>query len=332
MRPKPDLNLKPDLHSKTVIQPKSAAQPKPVQSKSVAQPKPVQSKPAIQPDPDQLTARRRLGTELRGLRGRAYRTGQDVASALGWSQSKVSRIEQARTMPTVHDVRTLLHELGVPAHQQAQLLRLAEAAAGAHATRRNTSRAGLTRRQQDFVALERAATSIRCYQPLLIPGYLQTEEYARRVLDMTDSTSIDRAVELRTARQATLCAPDAPTYQLVLMETALHWRPGDRALMVEQLTLMVKLAELSNVDLRILPLGYPQTTYLQHPCTIFEFDRPSENEALIETLVQDLRITDVLGVGRLRRQFERLASAAMAPHQSLSYIRTIASSYVDGRD
>jgi transcriptional regulator with XRE-family HTH domain len=286
----------------------------------------------MEPNPEQIAARRRLGTELRQLREQAYRSGQDVAESLGWSQSKVSRIEQARTLPSVADVQALLRELRVPVQDQERLLQLAEDAAGEPGNWRNSTGAGLTRRQQDFVALERSATSISHYQPILIPGYLQTEAYARRVLEMAGSTSVDRGIELRLARRATLTGPHAPQYHIVMMETALQWRPGPPSLMAEQLALVAELAKRPNVDLRILRLDREQVTYLQHPCMVFEFAGPAAHgEALIETVTQDLRVTDPPGVALLTRLFERLASSALPRNDSLAYIDAAARSYLDDR-
>jgi transcriptional regulator with XRE-family HTH domain len=286
----------------------------------------------LQPNPDQIAARRRLGAELRRLREDALRSGQDLADALGWSQSKVSRIEHARTLPTVDDARALLSELRVPPRDRDRLLRLAEEAAGEPGTWRNSTGAGLTRRQQDFIALERSATTIHHFQPILVPGYLQTEEYARRVLEMAGSTSVDRGIEMRLARRETLTRPDAPAYRIALMETALQWRPGPSSLMADQLALVAELAARPNVELRILRLDHEQVTYLQHPCMVFDFGATASSEALVETVTQDVRVTDPPGVALLSQYLERLWSSSLSPRQSLALVRATAKTYKDGRD
>lgn len=285
----------------------------------------------MQPNPEQIAARRRLGAELRGLREDAYRSGQDLGTALGWSQSKVSRIEQARTLPSVDDVRALLRELRVPAGDQERLLQLAEEAAGEPGSWRNSTGAGLTRRQQDFVALERASSLIRHYQPILIPGYLQTEAYARQVLEMMGSTSVERGVEMRLARRATLTGAHPPSYRIVLLETALRWRPGPPSLMAEQLALVADLAKRPNVELRVLTLDREQVTYLQHPCMVFEFDATGQREALVETVTQDIRVTETAGVNLLGRYFQQLSSSSLAPKESLALVHATAKSYMDVR-
>jgi transcriptional regulator with XRE-family HTH domain len=285
----------------------------------------------VQPNPEQLAARRQLGAELRRLREQAYRSGQDVAGALGWSQSKVSRIEQARTLPTVEDVRSLLRELRVPAPDQGRLVELAEEAAGEPGNWRNWTGAGLTRRQQDFVALERSASSIRHYQPILIPGYMQTEPYAREVLEMSGVPNVERGVQMRVARRQTLTGSHAPEYRILLMETALRWRPIAPELMAEQLTLVAELAERPNVELRIVTLDRKQDAYLQHPCMIFDFDGTAQREALVETLTQDIRVTETATANLLARRLQHLANTALAPSESLSLVRAAAQSFLDSR-
>jgi hypothetical protein len=103
--------------------------------------------------------------------------------------------------------------------------------------------------------------------------------------------------------------------------------------MAEQLSLVAELARRPNVDLRILRLDDEQITYLQHPCMIFEFAGPSAHgEALIETVTQDVRVTDRPGIALLTKLFERLASSALPLSDSLSYIDATARSYLDDRD
>jgi transcriptional regulator with XRE-family HTH domain len=135
-------------------------------------------------DERRLAARRHLGGELRSRREMRGLSGQQLADQLGWSQAKVSRIEGARTRADISDVAALLEALDVPTAERAGLLEVAETAAGPASNWRNSRRVGLTRRQQDFIDSEAAATRIRHYQPVILPGYLQTAEYARIVIEL----------------------------------------------------------------------------------------------------------------------------------------------------
>jgi transcriptional regulator with XRE-family HTH domain len=282
---------------------------------------------ATEPNSEQFAARRRLGTELRSLRHQALRSGQHIAAALGWSQSKISRIEHARTLTSINDLRALINELHPPTPLRKQLLLLAEQATPTRSNRHNPSGTDRTHRRQDLITLERASCAIRHYQPMQIPGYMQITQYARRVIDMAGSTDIDRDVELQTARRQTMTGLHAPSYSIILLETALLWRPGPPSMMAQQLELVTELAGLPNVDLRVLRLAGPHATYLHSPCMIFDFDDSDQREALLATAIQDVRVTDQAGLDQLSRRLDRLFSSALAPEESLTLIRAIAKSY-----
>jgi transcriptional regulator with XRE-family HTH domain len=276
---------------------------------------------------EQVAARRQLGNEIRQLRLAAGMTGQQLADELGWHQSKVSRVEAARNLIRVEDVEAVLRVLPTTTAHLRELLDLAAVNEGEPSSWRNSSRSGLTRRQRDFIALEASAVSIRHYQPVLLPGYMQTEAYARRVAEMAGARDLDRAVDQRLARRATLTDRDTPRYAVLLLETVLRWRPVPPAAMADQLDLVVRLAGRQNVELRIVSLNVEQTAYVQHPFMLFEFPPGRPDEGLVETTTQDLRLQDVNALGQLRHYFDRLSSAALTPAASLAFVRKAADSF-----
>lgn len=277
---------------------------------------------------EHVAARHRLGAELRRLRENFGTSGQRLANELGWSQSKVSRIEQARTFATVNDVRALLDALGVSAPDRRRLMKLAEQAASG--SWRNSSRVGLTRRQQDFIDRESTAVEICHYNPVLLPGYMQTEDYARRVIEMAGAAKEDRALEYRLARRSTMLKKDAPRYRIVLLESAIRWRPVPRPAMAEQLDLIAELAMRDNVDLRVVPLDQEQSTFVQHTFMVFRYGE-TPPRALVELTTHDLHISDPSSIDTLQRNFEQLSSSALSPGDSLSFVRSAARSVVDGQ-
>src|SRR3954451_15074350 len=105
-----------------------------------------------------MTARLALGQLLRDHRKAAGMSGTEVARQLGWSQAKVSRIEAARVRADVADIEALAGTYGLSQRERSALLELAEQAAGPNSEWRNSSGLGLSRRQQDFVSLEAAAS------------------------------------------------------------------------------------------------------------------------------------------------------------------------------
>lgn len=277
-------------------------------------------------DVGSVAARRQLGGELRRYRKASGLTGQQLATALGWHQSKVSRIEAARNLARLEDVAALADALNLTNANRGELLRLAEASLGAPESRRNSSRAGLTRRQQDFIALEASASVIAHYQPFLLPGYLQTPEYARRVIEMADAKDVERAVEARVSRRRTLTGRDAPRYRIVLMEAALRWRPIDSASMAAQLQDLAKVSTRANVDLRVVTYDQDQAGFIQHPLQILDFRDGADPEALIETTVHDFRVVDERGLSELRRHFERVQGSALSRRRSTAFIKDVARS------
>ncbi|BCJ37947.1 hypothetical protein Athai_54500 [Actinocatenispora thailandica] len=122
--------------------------------------------------------RARVGAELRRIRLAEGLSGEDVGAALGWSQSKVSRIETGRFGVSIPDLSALLSYYGVPEEVKAELLSTAADDAGIDGAW--IVRAGGTpRRQGEVQAVETQLKRFRQHHPLLVPGQLQSEEYAR---------------------------------------------------------------------------------------------------------------------------------------------------------
>src|SRR5580704_1093256 len=181
---------------------------------------------------------RRLAAELRRLRG--DRTGDEVAAALGWSPSKVSRYELARTGPNLAEVGKLLDYYGVTGPHREQVLALA----------REASQKGWWEAYSDalpeeliaLIALEDEATSSWMWQVDLIPGLLQTEEYARQIIRGGYQvgipllpSQIDQRVEVRLRRQNILTRDNPMEFSVVLDESVLLRRNTDTQVMRAQL-------------------------------------------------------------------------------------------------
>jgi transcriptional regulator with XRE-family HTH domain len=201
------------------------------------------------------TARRELGNELRRLR--ADRRAAGVAAALGWSESKLSRIETAHTAITEADLDRLLTVYEVPADDRDRLRDLA---------RRGRARAWWTPYRSsvpdpydEFVALEAEAVWISEWESQVVPGLLQTDEYARAVIevgaDVGDEAVIHRRLALRMARQAVLTREPPPTLLMVLDEAVLHREVGGAAVLRRQLTKLATVGLRPGLEIRILPFS-----------------------------------------------------------------------------
>jgi transcriptional regulator with XRE-family HTH domain len=202
--------------------------------------------------------RRRLAAELRRLRAESGLKTTDVARHLGWSPSKVSRYELARTGLKLADVREMLTFYGVDAQRQTEALALAEEA----------SEKGwwedfadvLPEEQISLTGLEDEATAEWGWHLEVIPGLLQTEEYARHVntkgysLAPVPPSQIERSVRVRMKRQELLTRDPPLTLSAVVDEGVLRRRVGGSQTMRRQLGHLLEVAQLPNVSLRVLRL------------------------------------------------------------------------------
>jgi transcriptional regulator with XRE-family HTH domain len=202
--------------------------------------------------------RRRLAAELRRLRGN--RKAGEVARAIGWSATKISRAESGRESLPPEEIEKLIDYYGVPEPMRGRLLALAE-----DAVKRgwwDDYADILTPQYLEFIGLEEEAVSCLHWQADLFPGLLQTEEYARQLsiayqnVDPTVPRTVnERFLRVRMRRQERLTRVPVLRLSVVIDEAVLLRRIGNPAVMRDQLRHLSTVAELPNVDVRILPLN-----------------------------------------------------------------------------
>lgn len=202
--------------------------------------------------------RRRLAAELRRLRERAGLIGEEVAARLGWSTSKLSRIETSKIGVKLDDIRQLLDLYRVSQGQRDELLALARES---HRTGRiEAISAHLPEVHAELLQVEAEAESMWDWEPQVVPGLLQTEDYARAVLlgwtamFRLPTAGIDRRVEAQGLRQQVLERDPPLLLSFVLDESVLHRRLGDPGMMRRQLEHIIEVSHLPQVSMRILPL------------------------------------------------------------------------------
>ncbi|MEV5706939.1 helix-turn-helix transcriptional regulator [Actinoallomurus sp. NPDC052274] len=205
-------------------------------------------------EPHSPTVRgRKLASELRRLRKDVDLAVEEAAAQLGWSRFKVSRIEKAQTKPTIADLRAILDLYGVGNANRAALIEL----------HKNSWRRGWWTDYSDvfrgsYVALEDDAVTIEEWSPQLIPGLLQTDDYARAVIRASlpgDEAVVQRRVQARSARRTLLGRTDrtAPTFIAIIDEAALRRPIGGPEVMRSQLRALLDAARRPNVSLRVMP-------------------------------------------------------------------------------
>ncbi|MEV4706586.1 helix-turn-helix transcriptional regulator [Actinoplanes sp. NPDC049316] len=269
--------------------------------------------------PTSMAARRELGDELRRLRG--DRRGAEVAAELGWSESKLSRIETARTGISEPDLERLLGVLGVPARDWPRLRDMA--GRGRARVWWAPYRSSVADRYDEFVALEAEATAICEWEAQVIPGLLQTDEYAHAVIevgaDVQDADTVQRRTALRMARQSILTRDPSPLLCVVLDESALRREVGGRAVLRRQLQRLYDAADRPGVELRILPFAAGAHAALGEAFVVFEFGkRPPVVHS--EDLVGGQLRTKPSEVQVYRDAFADLRSRALPPRASRELI------------
>ncbi|MEU4313080.1 helix-turn-helix transcriptional regulator [Nocardia sp. NPDC024068] len=201
-------------------------------------------------------AREALGARLREIRRTAGLTNRRLAHLAGWHESKVSKIEFARIRPSDDDVRAYCRHCAAE-DQLPDLLATAHTIETAYLEWQKVLGTGLRRRQQKSLKLEAAATHIRDFQPQIIPGLLQTAEYAeaklRRGIEFHRIPGdIDEAVAKRMERQQVLYKRDH-RFHFLIAEQALYTTVGGDAVMVGQLDRLSSILGMPRVTLGLIP-------------------------------------------------------------------------------
>jgi transcriptional regulator with XRE-family HTH domain len=206
--------------------------------------------------------RRRLSMELRRLRESLDLTGDEVADRLEWSTAKISRIENAKTMVGQADLEALIRLYEVDEVLRGVLVALRHDAAqkGWWERYRNS----IPDEYVTLIGLEAEAVLMQNWEPQIVPGLLQTEGYARSVVQANQHASqipsswLQDLVEIRVARQRTLLhVPDPLTHVSVFHESVLRNQYGDARVMRDQLVHLIEVSELEHVEMRILPQDVP---------------------------------------------------------------------------
>lgn len=275
--------------------------------------------------------RRRLAAELRRLRG--GRTGTVVSKALGWSPAKISRYELGRTSFPLDEVEKLLGFYGVTEPRRSQLLTLAQDANQRGWWEEYAD--ALAPEYMEFIGLEAEAVSAAHWQVELVPGLLQTEEYTRHVMSGYESAVptppgiLDRRVQVRMIRQEALTAREPPLeLSAVLDESVLLRSFGGRRVMYEQLKHLEEIAELPNVDLRVLPLQ-SDASLIADSFVVFGFSPLKETSKLgdvvsTESLKSELYVEGETDTYIYRQFFRAVAEASLSPEASRHLIRETA--------
>ncbi|WP_069769565.1 MULTISPECIES: helix-turn-helix transcriptional regulator [unclassified Streptomyces] len=274
--------------------------------------------------------RRRLGQELRRLRELKGMTAEEVAERLLVSQSKISRLENGRRSISQRDVRDLCGVYEV--EDQRMVDSLMEMA-------KDSRQQGWWHAFGDvpysvYIGLETDAASLRVYDPQVVPGLLQTRQYAEALisgaLPETAHTEIEKRVQVRMRRQERVSSGENPLRLWSVMdESALRRVVGSRELMRDQLEHLVEQSQLPHVTVQVIPFDMGAHPGLNGQYAILEFpDTADSSVVYIEGVTSDLYLEKPNDVQKYSVMYEHLRAQALNVDQSRHFIAEIAKGYV----
>lgn len=276
---------------------------------------------------DPAVQRRRLRAELKKARQATGRTQRDVAHALDWSPSKLIRIETGAVGITPTDLRALLSHYEVK--DKRRIDELVDLARGSKKQKWSEYRDVLSSDYLIYLSYEASASISRQFQPMLIPGLLQTEEYARAVLAdayQYQPQQVDRRWEARQERQELMTReePKPPEMFFVLDEAVIRREVGGRAVMRNQLIRLLELAALPHVNVQILPFSIGTHPGMKGPFIILEFAGPEDDVLYLENTSGEVTTReDPEGTVPYVNAFWRLEEIALSPDASLRYLEAV---------
>jgi transcriptional regulator with XRE-family HTH domain len=271
--------------------------------------------------------RRRLAAELRRLREAAGLTQEEVAGQLEWDPSKLSRIENRQVGIIARDLRKLLDMYGITDEAQREGY-FAMAREGKQRAWWQSFGDVIPSEYGTLIGLETEAAMISSYGQELIPGLLQTADYARSVIRAfrPDDTAdeIARRVEVRMARQEVLAHEDPPRLWAVISEAVVRRAVGGRAVMAAQLRALASERERPVVTVQILPFSAGEHPAMAGSFVILDFPDPEPSAVYLENASSALYLERITDVQRYAGMFRFVQAAALGPRESRDMLVTAA--------
>jgi transcriptional regulator with XRE-family HTH domain len=263
---------------------------------------------------------RALGAALRDARNEANMSLRALGQMVDMDHTVLSRYESGERSPRAEDVASILMAVGVSGERREEILELSRGA--------DDSRwlgMGLPEQHRQLRALldiERTATRITDVSPLLVPGLLQTGDYARSIMmqgDSVPSSEIETRVAVRVGRRDALQRRNPAHLTALIGEAALRQAIGGLQVMVEQLEYLAVVAQWPNVDLRIVALNQDWHPGLEGPFSFVEFVK-GDPLVHLETRASGLFLHEMIDVEPYRRAIDTVREAALPATTSAKFI------------
>jgi transcriptional regulator with XRE-family HTH domain len=253
-------------------------------------------------------AREALGLRLRELRRDAQLTGRGLAASAGWHPSKISKIEGGKQTPSEADIEAWARACGQPdlAADMVAWLRTLE---GQYVEFRRMFRTGQRAKQEAIAEIESGTTCLRNFEPVLVPGLLQTPDYARyrlaeRLEEIGASDDVDEAVAARMQRQQVLYRP-AKQFHFLITEAVLRYRLCPLEVMAGQLDRLVALSTLTTIRFGVIPFETQLPVAPVHGFYVHD-----DRVVYVEHFTAELQLTQPAEVTAYTSVFDQLAEVA----------------------
>ncbi|MYX06324.1 helix-turn-helix domain-containing protein [Streptomyces sp. SID8375] len=266
---------------------------------------------------------RRLGGALRKYREAAKLDQQHAADHIVGSKAKISRIESGQVTARPGDVRLLLELYGV---EDPEVYRQLEQLA------RDSSKRGwwvnypwaLNPEYADYVALESDATYIRTWQPLYMPGLLQTDGYVKALLEVGLAANTAEGVELAVAgrrERRKAIEEGGARYAAIVWEPVITAPMPSPEVHRDQLLHLIEVAQRRNVSFQVLPLSEWQAAHMASHFIMFSFGaEPAPEAVAFDSTTSTVFVEELDDMVKHAEAFEELRSAALTPTQTLSFL------------
>lgn len=277
-----------------------------------------------------LVQRRRLRAELRQARQDAGLTQETVSEQMDWSLSKIIRIETGSVGISTNDLNALLRLYKIKDPQ-----RIRELVSLGKASRKQTwwsrYRTVLPPTYFQYIEYETSATIIRSYESLVIPGLLQTEEYATAIgrlyrVDRPEKI-MKTFVEVRMRRQELLLGQsNPPLLFFILDESVIRRLIGDESVRQGQLEKLISMANRPEVTIEVIPFSSGLHRGMAENFNILEFGESADNDVLYFESARDALFSHdaTEEITSYRELFEDLRRASLGPKGTIGYLSEVA--------
>jgi len=269
-----------------------------------------------------------LGSALRRLREERGVTREQAGYEIRASESKISRMELGRVSFRPRDVADLLTFYGI-AQDDPERERLLSLMKDANAPGWwHQFGDVIPSWLQPYVDLEGAASRIRTYELQVIPGLLQTRDYARAVVKLehgqAPAAEIERRVDLRLTRQQVLRRADPPQLWAVIDEAVLHRPIGGAQVLREQVQSLVEAARQPNITLQVMPFQAGGSAAMGGAFTVLRFPEDGLSDVVyVELLTSALYLERPNDVEAYSKAMELLCMEARPPDQTADLLESL---------